>query len=180
MKPTNAAVQITPDTKVATFLKDFPELEDELLRLSPDFAKLRNPILRRTVARVTSLRQAAKIAGLPLAEMINTLRRAAGQSEADVVEDGSVADAPKPDWVDSLEVWKTYDARSLLESGGNPMGEVIAEAKALPAGQQLLLQTSFLPAPLIDILTKKGLTVWSAPEVDGLVVTHITQAAGGK
>ena len=180
MAAADSAVQITPDTKVATLLKEFPELEDELLRLSPDFAKLRNPILRRTVARVTSLRQAAKIAGLPLAEMINTLRRAAGQSETDIVADGSGEDVPKPGWVDDLEVWKTYNARPLLESGGNPMGEVIAEAKALPSGKQLLLQTSFLPAPLIDILTKKGLAVWSAPEIEGLVVTHITQAAGSK
>ncbi|MDD4434532.1 MAG: DUF1858 domain-containing protein, partial [Parabacteroides sp.] len=47
--------------KVAELLNDYPEIEDTLLSLSPAFAKLRNPVLRKTVARVTTLQQAAKV-----------------------------------------------------------------------------------------------------------------------
>lgn len=164
--------QITPDTKVATLLNDFPELEQELLALSPEFAKLRNPVLRRTVARVTSLRQAAKIAGVPLGKMINGLRRAAGFSELDVSEESQV-ESPKPEWVANLSVWRTFDARPVLESGGNPMGELIELATTLPTDKQLLLQTAFLPAPLIEVFKKKGMRVWSDSIADGLIETHI-------
>ncbi|MFH2055690.1 MAG: DUF1858 domain-containing protein [bacterium] len=172
MDQSKQAAQITPDTKVATLLADFPELEPELLRLSPEFAKLRNPILRRTVAKITSLRQAAKIAGLPLGEMINSLRRAAGFDEIAITE-GQGSATQRPDWIDKLSIWRTFDARPILESGGNPMGEVIELARSLPDDVQLVLQTSFLPAPLIEILTKKGMRVWSDQSSGNNVVTHI-------
>jgi hypothetical protein len=46
---------ITPQTKVGELLDAFPELENVLIQIAPPFKKLRNPILRRTVARVTRL-----------------------------------------------------------------------------------------------------------------------------
>ena len=57
---------ISPEMKVATLLKEYPSLEDTLYEIAPAFSKLRNPILRRTVAKATSLRQAAKVAGVEL------------------------------------------------------------------------------------------------------------------
>lgn len=53
-------MEINLQTKVAELLGAYPQLEEQLLKLSPTFAKLKNPILRRTVAKVTSLQQAAK------------------------------------------------------------------------------------------------------------------------
>ncbi|WP_051522439.1 DUF1858 domain-containing protein [Porphyromonas gingivicanis] len=55
---------ITPETTVADLLEYYPGLEQRLLELSPSFAKLKNPLLRRTVARITTLRRAAQVAGL--------------------------------------------------------------------------------------------------------------------
>ena len=48
---------ITPETKVGELLTHYPELEELLLQFSPAFATLKNPILRRTVAQVTSPQQ---------------------------------------------------------------------------------------------------------------------------
>ena len=56
------AVDINLQTKIATLLKVYPELEERLIELVPAFDKLRNPILRRTIAKVTSLQQAAAMA----------------------------------------------------------------------------------------------------------------------
>ncbi len=49
---------ITPDLKLGDLLDAYPELEDVLIEIAPAFRKLRNPVLRRTVAKLTSLRQA--------------------------------------------------------------------------------------------------------------------------
>jgi hypothetical protein len=70
---------ITPSTKVADLLKRYPELEDLLISMAPPFRKLKNPVLRRSVAKVASLSQAAAVARLPVADVVNKLRSAVGQ-----------------------------------------------------------------------------------------------------
>ena len=89
---------ITLQMKVAELLNDYPEIEDTLLSLSPAFAKLRNPVLRKTVARVTTLQQAAKVGGLNAGYLIQELRRAAGISDTEAVtdkEEGDFGDCPE-------------------------------------------------------------------------------------
>lgn len=44
-------VTITPDMKVAQVLDEHPELLDVLVSQSPEFRRLNNPLLRRTLAR---------------------------------------------------------------------------------------------------------------------------------
>jgi hypothetical protein len=46
---------IEPTTKVAALLKHYPELEDVLIETAPPFKKLRNPLLRMSVAKFASL-----------------------------------------------------------------------------------------------------------------------------
>ena len=58
---------ITPDSKIGELLEAYPDLESTLLRLSPAFRHLKNPVLRRTVAKVASLRQVAAVGGVPSA-----------------------------------------------------------------------------------------------------------------
>ena len=72
-------VTITPSTKVAALLDSYPQLEDVLIGIAPPFKKLKNPILRRSVAKVASLRQAAAVGRLPVEELVNKLRDAVGQ-----------------------------------------------------------------------------------------------------
>jgi hypothetical protein len=44
--------QIGPETTVGALLEAYPELERVLMEMAPAFAKLRNPVVRRTVAKV--------------------------------------------------------------------------------------------------------------------------------
>ena len=82
---------ITPDLKVARLLDAYPQVEEPLIARVPAFAKLRNPILRRTVARVTSIAQAARIAGVSARDLVLWLRGLVGQRGEDRAEDGGVA-----------------------------------------------------------------------------------------
>ena len=65
---------ITPKTRVGELLDTYPELEPVLMELSPAFKKLQNPVLRKTVAKVATLQQAASLGNIPVTEVINTLR----------------------------------------------------------------------------------------------------------
>ena len=49
---------ITPKTKVLQLIEAYPHLEDVLIEYVPAFKKLKNPILRNTVAKIATLQQA--------------------------------------------------------------------------------------------------------------------------
>ena len=52
---------ISPKTKVLQLLEAYPALEDLLIDYVPAFRKLKNPVLRNTVAKIATLQQAAAI-----------------------------------------------------------------------------------------------------------------------
>ncbi|WP_315264006.1 DUF1858 domain-containing protein, partial [Tannerella forsythia] len=165
---------ITPETKVGELLTHYPELEELLLQFSPAFATLKNPILRRTVAQVTSLRQAAKVGNANIVEMVNSLRQAAGQSISDEnslieSENARVALVGKA----PTAITFTLDVRPVLEKGEHPKELVMKEANRLQAGECMELLTPFPPVPLIELLEKKGFAVTMVEPGDGVVRTFI-------
>ena len=74
------SLPIGPETTVGAMLDAYPELESVLVEMAPAFAKLRNPAVRRTVAKVATLEQAARIGGISLPALILRLRNVTGQS----------------------------------------------------------------------------------------------------
>ena len=170
---------ITPETKIGPLLDAHPALESVLLDMSPNFAKLKNPVLRKTVAKIATLRQVAEIGGVPLASMINTLRSAAGIgdrfSESGAgTPTGGTNEAPA--WVRSSAVAVTYDARPDIEAGEHPAQRVIAGLQQLSANEMYELITPFIPAPLIELARGKGYTAWSVKEQENVVRTFFTPA----
>jgi uncharacterized protein (DUF2249 family) len=149
---------ITPETKILALLESYPQLEETLLNISPAFAKLQNPLLRRTVARMATLRQVAQIGNVPLAELINRLRREAGQTEG-TFEDSMKVE--RPNWLNTDNIEERLDARPMLEAGEHPLGVVLAALQKLPNGKIYELTTPFLPAPLLEQVRQKGFQVYS-------------------
>jgi hypothetical protein len=151
---------ITPQMKVAELLDAYPELEPVLVGMASPFEKLKNPVMRRTIARVTSLEKAAAVAGLPVRELIAELRRATGQP-AEQRGDAASSEAParstsgRPDWADPSRLAWTVEADALLESGREPLQEVQRRARTLRNGEQGLIRSSFRPEPLVELLSKQ-------------------------
>ncbi|HZL11929.1 MAG TPA: DUF1858 domain-containing protein [Prolixibacteraceae bacterium] len=166
---------ISPKTKVGDLLDAFPQLEDVLLELSPSFAKLKNPILRKTVARVASLQQAAIVGGLKVDEMVNRLRKEVGQdSISGEVENNQYLVASPPDWFDETQVIHQLDASPIINSGGSPMADILVLAKELQQGEILGVKTPFVPAPIIDMLKDKGFKSFSLQK-DGEVASYFAK-----
>src|SRR6266496_6796210 len=78
------SLAITPETTIGALLEAYPETEGVLVDMAPAFAKVRNPVVRRTVAKVATLEQAAKIGGVSLQAMILRLRDVTGQGGPDL------------------------------------------------------------------------------------------------
>jgi len=171
MKDMRAAMDITPDTKIGLLLDNYPQLEAVLIDLSPAFAKLRNPILKKTISKIATLRQVAQIGNIPLGTLINTLRTAAGQAEGIFTEGESAGGSGKPEWVNLSKIAKSLDARPILEAGEHPLSYVIKDLKELKADEIYELITPFFPAPLIDTAKGKGYRAWTISEGE-LVKTY--------
>lgn len=168
---------ITPETKVATLLEDYPHLQDELIACSAAFGKLRNPVLRRTVARVTSLRQAAMVGGLEIGMLVNRLRRAAGQDDlTDPVSGESIrTDAPVPGWYASERVTGSTNATAMLEAGEHPVLAVLDSLKKMAPGGVHEVSAPFLPVPMIEKAASLGYLHWvRTTEGGGVVVAFGT------
>ena len=65
-------LEITPSTRVAEMLDNYPELEDTLIGIAPPFKKLKNPVLRKTIAKMSSKGVAAALK-LPLSDRAKDL-----------------------------------------------------------------------------------------------------------
>lgn len=163
---------ITPDLTVHKLLLSFPEIEDKLIEKVPVFEKLKNPVLRATIAKVTTLRQASKIGNISLNELINFLRKETGEEEMQITETAEPK-VSRPAWAASGNVKIEYDARIDLENGVHPVARVTKQIDEYDKGDVYLLITPFYPAPLVDIFLKKGCEVWSEKISETEVNTYI-------
>jgi hypothetical protein len=152
---------ITPKTKVYDLLQAYPELEDTLIELAPVFKKLKNPVLRRTIARVTTLQQAAQVGEIPVHWIVNTLREKVGQDSLEGLKTSVDSRGEKPSWLTDEKIVKRLDARPVIEEGGHPLGEVLTGVDDLQPGEIYELVTPFLPAPLIERVVARGFDNWS-------------------
>ncbi len=152
---------INLQTKVADLLESYPYLEDKLIELSPIFSKLRNPILRRTVAKVTNLQQAAEIAKISPPKLIKELRSVAGLDNLEIDVELDESENNSPVWFNENKISLYYDARPVIAAGESPMQNILKLSNELEEGTILQITTPFKPVPIIDILKSKGFKSWT-------------------
>lgn len=154
---------ITPKSKVLKVIEDFPQLEQVLINYVPAFKNLKNPVLRKTVARVATLQQAASIANVKVEELINHLRKEVGQDlYAQSEEQGY--NTQKPMWFDAQKIILELDAKEMLERGEHPVNQVIADLKDMGPNNIYKVTAPFLPAPLIDKASSLNVHHWVVKE----------------
>jgi len=163
---------ITKDMRVAALLRDYPEVEEVLIGMAPAFKKLRNPVLRRSVARVATLKQAAAVGRMPSATLVNALRFAVGQEpiEADDPDEQTYF-TEQPEWFEADRVVVVLRDDE-LDPDVMPINPLLHAAKDLGEGEILELVTSHLPAPGIDNLRSKGYQTWTV-EDDKVIKTYV-------
>ena len=160
-------IVIAPKTKIAELIDAYPALEQVLVDYVPAFEKLKNPILRKTVARITTLQQAAAIGGVNAEDLINHLRKEVGLDQFSGVAAAGYT-TERPSWFSDARIVAGLDASGMLTAGEQPVNQVIADLQAMDQGDIYKLEAPFLPAPLVDKASSLGISHWVTQE-DGQV-----------
>ena len=152
---------ITPKTKVFDLLETYPQLEEKLIGLAPAFQRLKNPVLRKTIARISTLQQVAAIGNLKIDELINLLRKEVGQENfTEKNFSGPALNYLKPEWFNKEKVSTFLDVRPMLEAGEHPIHQVMADLNTLPNSEIYKMTASFVPVPLIEKASSFGCKHW--------------------
>lgn len=167
------------ETKIADLLNDYDGMKDILITINPKFKKLNNPVLRRTLGRVASVRQAAIVGGMDPRDLVDRLRKEVGQKpiceDCEIKTDDCLYPArepDKPDWIEKKSLHR-LDANELLESDKNPLGEVRKLLHRMKNGQVMTLVADFMPEPLIEEFRKDGHEAYTLKKSDSEYITYI-------
>lgn len=174
---TNSLI-ITPKTKVLQLIETYPELEDVLISYVPAFKKLRNPVLRKTVARIASLQQAATIGNVKIEDLINLLRKKVGQDAVTIAGENKYV-TELPSWFDENRVVKETDIRKMLDAGEQPVNQVLSDLHKLEPGVIYKIISPFIPAPLIDKAASLNMEHWVKKENDELFLVFFMRSPVG-
>jgi uncharacterized protein len=167
---TRTAPVLSPDTRLHDLLQERSYLVDRLIDISSHYKALKNPVMRKTVGRVATLRRAAAMGSLPVEELIQKLAKAIEAEEGVKVEIQSGVEA-------SVESELQDDLKALILSlhAGN---ETLETAK-------VKFQEQFGSVPAKDIaimeqqLISEGLPVEMIQELCDVHVGIMGEGAAG-
>ena len=165
-------LEITPSTTVHEILSIYPELEEKLIDLAPPFKKLRNPALRKSVAKVATLKHIASVGNIPLTDLINKIKGKVGQSVSLEAYEDEVYFSAKPDWFSTDKISISLVEGEVGDKDKMTVVAVLKEASKLNEGEIIELITTFLPAPGIDSMKAKGYSVWTTKSDDDTIRTY--------
>ncbi|HET9947766.1 MAG TPA: DUF2249 domain-containing protein [Longimicrobiales bacterium] len=164
---------IRKSDRVATVLKADESLIDVFVGLSPAFERLRNPAMRKVMARLVTVEQAARMAGVDADTLVARLNGA--RPDADAPAPGGSepptshaayaprtppAEAPRtaPAELERIPgaLRVEVDVREDLRSGREPFSRIMAARRQVPPGGALRVRAIFEPVPLYAVMEKQG------------------------
>ena len=166
--------EITLETKIADLLNNYEGMKEILIEINPKFEKLNNPILRRTIAKVAGVKQAAIVGGMNPMELVNKLREAVGQSPLDMGSEEESVTIEAPSWI-TKEPTVTLNANELLDNEKNPLAELHMALRNVTEGEVVLVRSDFRPEPLIEEYEKKGYSTYCQEVNSEEFMTYILQ-----
>lgn len=148
---------INANTKIAAILKQRPDALEAIVSISPKFAKLRNPFLRKLMAGRTTIAMASKLGGCSISDFFTRLQPLGFDIDAETKEiptgKGAIPEfLKKINPKDIVEL----DVRPVFDTGKDPLHIILQKVKQLQPQQALNIINTFEPTPLIHLLAKQG------------------------
>jgi DUF438 domain-containing protein len=145
MTITPAPLTLTPKTTVHTLLNRYPSLIDFLANYHPEFKKLTNPVLRRTMGRMATMDTVAEMGNLPLNKLIDDIaaeieRRTGTRPPVSDIADAQTID---PARLEALhQIVRDLHAGKSVEEVKPSFEELIADVEAteIAAMEQKLIE----------------------------------------
>jgi uncharacterized protein (DUF2249 family) len=144
-------------------------LVNVFVRHSTHFEKLRSPAIRRVMARLVTVEQAARIAGVAVDLLVGDLNAAlrvplrtddpsAGERRGDSPASRGGDSAAASHRGQHPSGWQTVelDLRADMRAGREPFSRIMAAVGSLDHERALRLRTIFEPVPLFALLAKRG------------------------
>jgi hypothetical protein len=166
--------EITLETKVSELLNDYKGMKEILIDINPKFKKLNNPVLRRTLAKIAGVKQAAVVGGMDPIDLLNQLRVAVGQTpvEKQGLGETKSKEAEVPAWIEQTPK-ATLDANLLLDEEENPLVVARKLLRGFKEGDVLTICADFQPEPLIDEFEKAGYSVFCQKMDEDRFMTYV-------
>lgn len=175
-------MRINEKTKISQLLKANPDALEAIITISPDFKKLRNPILRRVMAGRTTIKMASKIGGCEPKDFLKALAPLGFEwDDSNVDEDEKIERKPFPKYLNELSKDKIVilDVRDMIKNAQDPLRPIQSKVKELEPGQALNVINSFEPAPLISLLERQGFKAFVDQVEDERFDTYFYREDGG-
>lgn len=146
------------DDRISTVLARDARLLDVLVSAAPAFEKLRNPLLRKTMSKLATVEQAARIAGLDADELLARLNGAlAGEAVRPIAPAATQRESIPVDLLAlPAERIVDLDVRDELRAGREPFRLIMSAAGRVGQGDVLRVRAIFEPAPLYPVLGRQG------------------------
>lgn len=167
-------MKINANTKIAVLLKQHPEALDAITGISPKFNKLRNPILRKVIAGRTSISMASTIGGCSPEDFFRALEPLGFEIDRTLEVRDEMVKERLPDYLQQVSSAKIIelDVRALIDSGTDPLNQILHTISRLEPGEVLNIINSFEPTPLRQLLGKQGFESYANTKEPGLVHTY--------
>lgn len=146
---------IDPHTKISTLIHENAASVDAIASLAKPLQKLKNPLLRRIMASRVTIAEAASIGGCTVDDFKRVLEPLGFVFTAGT-DHNQAATATRPAWLSEITPCTKLDVRKTIEGGYDPLKEISQSYHQLPSGHILCIINTFIPYPLIKLLTNKG------------------------
>ena len=145
--------KISDTTKISELIKADKASIEAIAGVAKPFHRLRNPVLRKIMAARVTIAEAAKMGGCSVSDIVAALTPLGFEYEQ-VMQPKETAQQPKPGGLlDAGRADITWlDVRPVIESGTDPLKEILGKFKNVPEGKILCVINSFVPTPLIHLL----------------------------
>lgn len=170
-------MKVTAAMKIKDVLKLNGRMVEALVWLAPEFERLRNPALRKVMANRVTIEQAARVAKVPLTEMLYVLNLAVGAEPEELhqemdtlpVRNFSYTPDNPPHKPQQIAALSDKDARvrfvDVLPHANreeDPLPIIMREMLALKNETEVLLvRHPFDPVPLRDLFARRGYASWA-------------------
>ena len=146
-------MKVTENTKISKIIKENNKAIDAISSINPHFKKLKNPFLRKILASRVSVKDAAKIGGVKVEEILKRLEAIGFKVN---YTSTTIKKNKNKTPVISKSIQQSLDVRPIIALGVDPFQTILKITNKLNVGEVLEIINSFEPIPLINILAEKG------------------------
>ena len=164
-------MKINEHTRISFLVDNHPGAIDTLVSISPKFRKLRNPVVRKLLAKRATISMAAGIAGVPIESFFEKLKPLGFENENSKLHPLQETISANHRTFREDEI-SNLDVRGILEEDRDPLPQIMKKLRSLPAGKALRIINSFEPTPLMKLLKGQGYLSFTEKPSPGVFHTY--------